>query len=115
MQNPEASATLSASHTIPVTIGAEQGLIGELPYIALVLVSAFVLLAGRARGSRPRAAIAAAFLALVFHTMLYADFLEDPVIWTLLAIGLALARAPHVPLGSPAQAPRAERVQGIPA
>jgi hypothetical protein len=37
-----------------------------------------------------RAAIAAAFLALVFHTELYADFLEDPFAWTLLGIGLAL-------------------------
>ena len=36
-------------------------------------------------------AIAAAFLALVFHTMLYADFLEDPVTWTLLGVGSALA------------------------
>ena len=41
-----------------------------------------------------RAAIAAAFLALVFHTMLYADFLEDPVTWALLGIGVALAVAP---------------------
>jgi hypothetical protein len=46
------------------------------------------------RGSRSdwtRAAVAAAFLALVFHTMLYADFLEDPVAWALLAVGAALA------------------------
>ena len=42
-----------------------------------------------------RAAIAAAFLALLFHTMLYADFLEDPVSWALLGIGAELAlRAP---------------------
>lgn len=91
VQNPKTSGTLAASHTIPVTIGAEQGLIGELPYIALVVVSAFVLLRG-ARADPTRAAVGAAFLALVFHTLLYADFLEDPVTWTLLAIGLALAR-----------------------
>ena len=36
-------------------------------------------------------AIAAAFVALVFHTLLYADFLEDPITWTLLGIGTALA------------------------
>jgi len=35
--------------------------------------------------------VGAAFLALVFHTMLYADFLEDPVTWTLLGVGVALA------------------------
>jgi hypothetical protein len=36
-------------------------------------------------------AIAAAFIALLFHTLLYADFLEDPITWTLLAVGSALA------------------------
>ena len=38
-----------------------------------------------------RAAIAAGFAALVLHTWLYAAFLEDPVTWTLLALGTALA------------------------
>jgi putative inorganic carbon (HCO3(-)) transporter len=86
------SQTLSASHTIPITIAAEQGLIGELPYLALVIVAAVVLVRG-ARGDPARAAVAAAFLALVFHTLLYADFLEDPVTWMLLGVGTALALA----------------------
>jgi O-antigen ligase len=94
---------LSASHTIPVTIAAEQGLIGELAYIALVLVALVTLLRGT-HGDPTRAAIGAAFLALVFHTMLYADFLEDPVTWALLGIGCALARAP-----APARAGASER------
>ena len=42
-------------------------------------------------GHPVRSAVAAAFGALVFHTMLYADFLEDPTTWVLLGIGLALA------------------------
>jgi putative inorganic carbon (hco3(-)) transporter len=84
--------TLSASHTIAITIAAEQGLIGELVYLALVLVAAVRLIRG-ARSDPARAAIAAAFLALVFHTLLYADFLEDPVTWTLLGVGSALAVA----------------------
>ena len=75
-----------------MTIAAEQGLIGELAYLALVIAAAVVLVKG-ARTDPPRAAIAAAFLALVFHTLLYADFLEDPVTWTLLGIGTALAYA----------------------
>ena len=88
--HPRSSKTLSASHTIPITIAAEQGLIGELAYLALVLVALVALLRGA--GADPvRAAIAAAFLALVFHTMLYADFLEDPVSWVLLGVGSALA------------------------
>jgi hypothetical protein len=65
-------------------------LIGEVPYVALVVVAGILLLRG-ARTDRYRAAIAAAFVALVFHTQLYADFLEDPVTWTLLGAGAALA------------------------
>jgi putative inorganic carbon (hco3(-)) transporter len=84
---------LSASHTIPITIAAEQGLIGELAYLALV-VAALITLLQRARSDPARAAIGAAFVALVFHTLLYADFLEDPITWTLLAVGVALARRP---------------------
>ncbi len=95
--------TLAASHTIPITVAAEQGLIGEIAYVALVLVASFVLLRG-ARASPVRAAIAAAWLALVFHTFLYADFLEDPAAWTLLGIGTALAAA------APARAPAPDPV-----
>jgi putative inorganic carbon (HCO3(-)) transporter len=86
----EIGETTSASHTIPVTIAAEQGLIGELVYLGLVL-AALVVLFRRCRSDPARVAIAAAFLALLFHTLLYADFLEDPLTWTLLAIGSALA------------------------
>jgi putative inorganic carbon (HCO3(-)) transporter len=88
--------TTSASHTIPITIAAEQGLIGELAYLAFVL-AAVVMLLRRARADPIRAAVAAAFIALLFHTLLYADFLEDPITWTLLAIGAALARRPPEP------------------
>jgi O-antigen ligase len=87
------ATTLSASHTIPITIAAEQGLVGLAAYAALV-VAAIVCLVRRARGDPVRSAVAAAFVALVFHTMLYADFLEDPVTWALLGIGVALAAAP---------------------
>ncbi len=89
-ENQGTPTSLAASHTIAITIAAEQGVIGELAYIALVLAGAFTLLRG-ARADPVRAAIAAAFLALVFHSELYADFLEDPVTWTLLGLGTALA------------------------
>jgi O-antigen ligase len=85
--------TLTASHTIPVTVAAEQGLIGELVYLALV-VAALITLLERSRADPARVAVAAAFVALLFHTMLYADFLEDPITWTLLAIGVALSGRP---------------------
>ena len=81
----------SASHTIPITVAAEQGIVGLAVYVALLVVAFLVLFTGAGR-SPPRIAIAACFAALVLHTWTYADFLEDPLTWTLLGIGVALAR-----------------------
>jgi O-antigen ligase len=81
----------SASHTIPVTIAAEQGLLGLAVYMALIVSALLALFTGAGR-SPPRIAIAACFAALVLHTWTYAAFLEDPFTWALLGIGLALAR-----------------------
>jgi O-antigen ligase len=89
-QRVSSEQAADASHTIPLTVAAEQGAIGLLAYLAL-LVAAFGRLLRGARGSPWRAAIGAAFIALVVHTMLYAAFLEDPLTWTLLAAGTALA------------------------
>jgi O-antigen ligase len=89
---PASASTVSASHTIPITVAAEQGLIGLVVYLALV-ISALLALFREVRADPVRLAVAAAFLALVVHTMLYADFLEDPITWTLLGIGSALVTA----------------------
>jgi putative inorganic carbon (HCO3(-)) transporter len=81
---------VTASHTIPLTVAAEQGVVGLAAYIAL-LVAAFRLLLGGARADLARLAIAAAFAALVLHSFSYAAFLEDPATWVILAVGAALA------------------------
>jgi O-antigen ligase len=86
-----ANAT-SASHTIPITVAAEQGLIGLAVYVALLL-SAFRVLGCDAGRSPIRIALLACLAALVLHTWTYADFLEDPITWTLLGLGVGLARA----------------------
>ncbi len=93
-QEKTSSARASAaSHTIPITVAAEQGVGGLLVYLALVLVAIGGLLRG-ARLSIARAAVAAAFVALVVHTLLYAAFLEDPLAWALLAVGAGLRQPP---------------------
>ncbi|HEX6745014.1 MAG TPA: O-antigen ligase family protein [Solirubrobacteraceae bacterium] len=86
--SPERAA--SASHTIPVTVAAEQGLIGLVAYLAL-LAAALARLFRGARRVPERAAVAAAFVALLAHSMMYAAFLEDPLTWTLLGAGTAMA------------------------
>ena len=64
-------------------------MIGLLAYLAL-LAAALRAAASAGRGACPtRAAVAAAFVALLAHTLLYAAFLEDPLTWTLLGAGHA--------------------------
>jgi O-antigen ligase len=113
-----AARAVADSHNIPVTVASEQGVIGLVVYAVVVLGALATLLRGargtpvrreRSRGGRAlgdslrgylasgvhsdpaRVAIAAMFFALLLHTMLYADFLEDPTTWMLMAIGSALA------------------------
>jgi hypothetical protein len=97
-----ANAT-SASHTIPITVAAEQGIIGLAVYATLLLAAFAVLFRGAGR-SPPRIAVAACFAALVLHTWIYADFLEDPFTWTLLALGVALSRQEPIPAVSVGEA-----------
>ncbi|HWY19272.1 MAG TPA: O-antigen ligase family protein [Solirubrobacteraceae bacterium] len=102
----DAANATSASHAIPITVAAEQGIIGLAVYIALLFAAFATLFRGAGRSpptpkqgdtrlwlaSPVRPALAACLAALVLHTWTYADFLEDPVTWTLLGIGVALAR-----------------------
>ena len=111
------SSRISAeSHTIPVTVAAEQGLIGLAAY-AWLLFSAFELVFGglkRTLRRRPagvvlvaRCVVAAGFCALLLHTLVYAAFLEDPLTWTLLAMAAALRRVD--PEGAADAAARSDR------
>lgn len=102
------NAPVTESHTEPITVAAEQGLIGLAIYLALILSVFAALMAGfrkvmpglgaASRSHDPdrgppaaRAAILAAFVAVLVHTLTYAGFLDDPVTWVLIAIGYSLA------------------------
>jgi putative inorganic carbon (HCO3(-)) transporter len=106
-------APVTESHTEPITVAAEQGLIGLALYLALIVSSLVALSAGMRSimpglGAGPvdpdrngpsgrgppvaaRAAILAAYVAVLIHTLTYAGYLDDPVTWVLIAIGYSLA------------------------
>ena len=90
--SPSPAGVTSDSHTTPITIAAEQGTIGLLAYVALLAAALLTLARGPLRSRPVRVAILAAFVALVVHSWAYADFLEDPITWALLAVGTVLAR-----------------------
>ena len=94
-ENVSVAKAASASHTIPVTVAAEQGVIGLAAYLALLFFAFSRCLRGVRSGRDPaiRAGIAAAFTALVVHTLIYAAFLEDPITWVLLAAATAFGTA----------------------
>ncbi len=102
------NAPVTESHTEPITVAAEQGLVGLAIYFALIVSIFAALMSGfrkvmpglgaAARSYDPdrgppaaRAAILAAFVAVLIHTLTYAGFLDDPVTWVLIAIGYSLA------------------------
>jgi putative inorganic carbon (hco3(-)) transporter len=84
---------VSESHTEPITVAAEQGLIGLAAYVLLILVALQTLGKGIWSAGAARAAVLAAFVALLVHTLSYAGFFDDPITWVLLAIGASLAHA----------------------
>jgi O-antigen ligase len=89
-------APVSVSHTEPVTVAAEQGVIGLAAYCALLVCALWTMasgLFGSAAQPVGRVAVLATFVALLVHTMAYAGFYEDPITWVLLAMGATLAAA----------------------
>jgi hypothetical protein len=77
-----------------VTVAAEQGLLGLVPYLALLGAVVGTLLAVPSRLPVARSALIACFAGLMVHSLAYAGLLIDPVTWAAVAAGFALARAP---------------------
>ena len=122
-ESPAAVGDRAASHTIPLTVAAEQGIVGLAAYAAVLVTAFMFLFAGlwrrELRGPSPpftlaaRAVLAAAFAALFVHTLLYAAFLEDPVAWVLLGmatgVGAGGASGARAGPGEPARTASSSR------
>jgi O-antigen ligase len=75
------------SHTTPLTVAAELGVIGLALYAWLIVGGAKLLLEVARRERALGLALGASFLALFVHALFYSGFLEDPLTWVVLGVG----------------------------
>jgi O-antigen ligase len=83
-------ARTTVSHSEPITVAAEQGVIGLVVYIALLVCAFAALLGAGPRGSPARSLVAACFLVMFVDSLGYTGFTTDPATWALLGVGVAL-------------------------
>jgi putative inorganic carbon (HCO3(-)) transporter len=87
------------SHTTPLTVAAELGIVGLLAYVAVLAGAAHAIDDVRRRQQALGLSLAAVFLALFVHSLAYSGFFEDPITW--LVLGIAAAFVPSVTVGMP--------------
>ncbi len=119
----------TASHTTPVTVAAEEGLVGLALFTWLVAAVLWASLwrLGHGFTSRVSLAVGVSLVAILVHSLAYNAFFEDPMTWALLGlVGLAVRfpkkprpgqTAPATPdgdgrLGTPAEPPAQPSVAG---
>jgi O-antigen ligase len=75
------------SHTTPLTVAAELGVIGLALYAWLLVGGARLIAAVQRLEEALGLVLLASFLALFVHALFYSGFLEDPLTWLVLAVG----------------------------
>lgn len=86
----------NVSHTTPLTVAAELGLVGLAVYLAFLAGAARILVDTWRRRPETGVTLAAAFLALFVHSLFYSGFFADPIVWGIVAVAAAsLAPAPR--------------------
>jgi O-Antigen ligase len=87
----EAKTRLSAkrdrSHTTPLTVAAELGILGFAIYAWLMIASGRLLYLVTQRERALGLGLASVFLALFVHSLFYAGFFEDPLVWGVIGVG----------------------------
>ncbi len=81
----------ATSHTAPVTVAAEEGVIGFALFLWLLGTALLVTYrrAGPSFSGRVQLVCALALTAIAVHSLFYAGFFEDPMTWGFIAIAVA--------------------------
>jgi O-Antigen ligase len=97
------------SHTTPLTVAAELGIVGLAIYGLLLAAALRMILLLRERDVALGLSLGAVLLALFVHALAYSGFFEDPITWLTLGIGGAYLAAPVPVRQTAAQASKPER------
>jgi O-Antigen ligase len=91
------SVKKDTSHTTPLTVAAELGLLGVAAYLAWLAGAYVTLRKAWKRNATIGLSLAALFGVLFVHSLAYSGFFEDPITWGALALAAAwLPRAEPV-------------------
>lgn len=93
-ESGKGSPSRNASHTTPLTVLAEVGILGFALYLWLLAATGWVLFVVARRNRTLGVGLAAVFLVLVVHSLLYAGFFEDPLTWGVFGLVAAGIAAP---------------------
>jgi O-antigen ligase len=105
-----------ASHTMPVTVAAEGGIVG-VALLGWLLAAAFLAtLVGLGRGFTSRVSLATGVVlaAIAVHSLFYAAFFEDPMTWALLGLVGLTARVPKKAASRVASPPEPRAPDSVP-
>jgi len=84
------------SHTTPLTVFAELGVIGLALYAWLLVGGTYLILRLRRRDEALALALGVTFLGLFTHALFYSGFLEDPLTWLVIGTAAGCSAQPVV-------------------
>jgi O-antigen ligase len=87
------STERNASHTTPLTVASELGLLGIIAYLAVLAATAWALLAVARLYRVLGLGLFGIFVLLFVHSLFYSGFFENPMTWGILAVAAAALAA----------------------
>lgn len=94
-QAPDVAKLQNVSHTTPLTVAAELGLVGLVVFFALIAGTCLVLWEVARRDRALAIGLGAVLLALLVHSLFYAGLFENPVTWGALGVAAAAVAQGH--------------------